>query len=239
MTEFNDGSQYRIVSNPTEHLKHRRMFETRVCSAKNGRDLYIDTAFRRHRSELGPHLEALLLYAFPYQNAGSPEAQARYFIDALGGSLRPNEMVMLDTESGSGLNNPADFMRRWCAVVERTLDTLAWIYVPMDLSRALNRSVTGDRLTKKPRYSGGPGKGKPPTWEYDPRRDAWQYTDKGWFPGCPQSGDCNTIDLTISEMLTRCRRPGGGGAPPRPTLRRGDTGPAVTDLQNRLNAAGV
>jgi GH25 family lysozyme M1 (1,4-beta-N-acetylmuramidase) len=212
VTEFNDGSQYRVVTDPGRYLRERDMFETRVSSAKGGTRLYVDTAFERHRRELGPHLRALLLYHFPYQNAGSPEHQANWFCDVLR-ELRPNEMVMLDTEHASGLRDPADFMRRWCGVVERRLNTLSWVYVPRDLSRPLNRDVTGARLVKAPRYSGHAGKGKPPDWPHD----IWQYTDRGYFPGCPQSGDCNYTPLTVQQMLDRCRR---GSAPVTDDSRR-------------------
>lgn len=228
-TTFNDGSQYRVVTNPDAYLRERDMFETRVSSAKNGRTLYVDTAFQRHRDQLGPRLRALLLYHFPYQNAGPPEHQANWFCDVLG-ALRPNEMVMLDTESASGLRDPADFMRRWCGVVEQRFGTLCWVYVPRDLSGPLNRGVTGERLVKAPRYSGHGGRGTPPNWAHD----VWQFTDRGPFPGCSQSGDVNYTALSVDQMLTRCRRPADPNW--RPTLRKGDRGPHVTELQHLLNA---
>lgn len=197
--EFNDGSQYRIVTDAAAHMREREMYEFRVCSAKNGTTLYVDTAYATHRARLSK-MKALLLYAFPYQNAGTPEHQADYFCDILG-ALGPHEMVMLDTEGASGLVNPADFARRWFAVVEKRLNTLSWIYVPRDLSAVLHRGVTGPRIVKAPRYSGHAGKGTPPDWSHD----VWQYTDRGYFPGCPQSGDVNVTSWTVEQLLQRCK----------------------------------
>lgn len=225
--EFNDGNKWHFVT--AARAYPYPMYEMRTCSASGGR-MYVDPQFASQRAMLQPRVAGYLHYQFPYQNAGSPEQQAHFFCDALG-ALRPGEMVMLDTEAGSGLTDPAGFLRRWCAVVEPRLGTLAWVYVPRDLARALNRDVTGRRIVKAPRYSGHAGKGAPPDWPHD----VWQYTDRGHFPGSPHGpGDCNHTDWTVQQLLARCHD-GPGGMPPRPVLRRGDRGPAVRELQTLLN----
>lgn len=197
--EFNDGSQYRVVSDPARHMREREMFEFRVASARNGR-LYVDTAFRYHREALRG-MSALLLYQFAY-GQWSAEQQADFFCDTVG-RLRPNEMVMLDIEQSSGISNPADFTRRWLARAEGWLGGLAWVYVPQELAAQVTRDVTGPRIVKAPRYSGGAGRGPAPWWPHD----VHQYSDEGYFPGCSSStgGDVNWTAWTVDQMLARCK----------------------------------
>jgi GH25 family lysozyme M1 (1,4-beta-N-acetylmuramidase) len=204
--EFNDGSQYREVSNFAAYMAERDIYCCRAASASGSpRTPYVDTAFARHRAGFA-NIKALCFYQFPYTDAGSPEAQAQFFLDTLGGALRKHEMVMLDPESGGGFTagNVQDFVRRWLAVVEPTLNTKAWIYVPSALSAGLPRSFTGDRLVMAPRYSGDASHGLEPSWPWD----IHQYTDQGYFPGLLAStgvnGDTNHTDLTTDQILARC-----------------------------------
>lgn len=196
--DFNDGSEYRVVTDPAAHLAARDTFCFRVASARNGIP-YLDTAFSWHRRELS-RMPALLMYQFVWADAGTPEEQARYFVDAIG-TLRPNEMVMLDIEAGGSIPDPVDFTRRWLAVVEPALNTRAWIYIPSTLADRLTPAVTGDRLRMAPRYSGTDQRGPAPWWPHD----VHQYTDRGPFPGCPHTGDVSHTDLTAQQLLDRCQ----------------------------------
>lgn len=196
--EFNDASQYCRLTDPKAYKAKRDLFEFRACSARNGR-LYVDYAFEYHRN-LMPDI-ASLMYQFPY-GQWSPEEQAEFFCRTIG-TLRPHEMVMLDIEEESGIANPADFTRRWCKTVESRLSTKAWIYVPAPLAKSLPRSVTGDRIVKAPKYSGGMKRGPAPTWPHD----VHQYSDRGYFPGCPEGmGDVNYTPLSTQDLLIRCRK---------------------------------
>jgi len=182
---------------------------------------------------LQPRVRGYLHYQFPYENAGTPERQADFFCNAIG-ELRPNEMVMLDTEGASGLRDPADFTLRWYSVVEPRLRTLSWSYVPRDLRNSLTRAVTGRRIVKVPYYSGHSGVGTAPSWPYD----VHQYTDRGPFPGSPHGpGDCNVTGWTTEGLLAHCR--GAGTQPQLPTLRENDRDPGsdgpVRRLQRELN----
>lgn len=244
MTIFNDGNRWHYVVDPDEYVRHRDVYEMRTCSADpdSGYEMYVDPQFANQRAELQPRLKAYLHYQFPYQRAGSPEAQAEFFIDALGGSLRDNEMVMLDTESASGLIDPVGFTRQWCSVVENELKTRAWIYVPSALAGQLTRDVTGTRIVKAPRYSGGRDRGSAPWWPFD----VHQFTDRGYFPGCHDVGDVNYTTLSPAQMLLRCSSSGrdlppSSAIPPsaRPVLEYGDTGPWVRTAQELLSRAGV
>ncbi len=193
--DFNDGSQYRVVTDPAAQLAEREVYCFRVASARNGVP-YIDTAFAQHREQLR-EMPALLMYQFVWQDAGTPEAQANLFCDTIG-ELRPNEMVMLDIEVGGKITDPADFARRWLAVVEGRLQTRAWLYIPRALSAALQPLVDG-RIIMAPRYSGSASRGTAPDWPHD----VHQYTDKGYFPGCTQTGDVSFTNLTVAQMLDR------------------------------------
>lgn len=195
--EFNDGSQYRVVSDPAAQLAQRELYCHRVASARDGKK-YVDTTFAQHRQALQA-MKGLLYYQFVWQNAGTPEEQATFFCDAIG-QLADHEMVMLDIEVGGAITDPADFARRWLAVVEPRLRTRAWIYVPQALSKALHPLVDG-RLVMAPRYSGTATRGVKPDWPHD----VHQYTDVGHFPGCKQSGDVSYTELTVQQMLDRCR----------------------------------
>jgi Glycosyl hydrolases family 25 len=197
--EFNDGNEWHYVTDPGAYLRERDMYEMRACSASGGRP-FVDPEFYQQRDAMAG-VRCFMAYQFPYQNAGSPEYQADFFCDTLG-KLRPNEIIMLDTEARGGLSDPAGFLYRWCARAESRLNTLAVIYVPSALAGALTRVVTGPRLVKAPRYSGGPNRGAPPWWPYD----IWQYTDRGWFPGSPHGpGDVNYTDLATEQVLAHCR----------------------------------
>lgn len=227
MTVFNDGNQWHYVTDPDAYVReHPEVYEMRTCSARDGR-MYVDSQFASQRRLMQPRVRGYLHYQFPWQNAGTPEAQAKFFCDVLG-ELRLNEMVMLDTEEGSGLIDPADFVRRWCAVVEPRLRTRAWIYVPSALAGKLTREVTGQRIVKAPRYSGHSGIGAIPHWPHD----VHQYTKAGPFPGSPHGpGDCNVTSWTVDQLLSRCL----SGSPGRRTLSRGDTGKDVREVQEMLN----
>lgn len=211
-TEFNDGNQWHFITDPNAYAQNRLLYEMRVCSGSTG-SMLIDTSWVQQRAAIQPLLDGMLYYQKPY-NKESPEAQANLFCDLLG-RLAPNEMVMLDIEGDINVPDPADFVRRWCAVVEPRLNTLAWIYVPQSLSGALTRAVTGNRIVKAPKYSGTDQRGPAPTWDHD----VHQYSDKGWFPGGNGPGDANFTDLTVPQMLDRCRRtsapPQGVPMPPR------------------------
>lgn len=198
MTEFNDGNQYHFITDPDAYASQRTMYEMRVWSGSTG-SMLEDTKWREQRRLMQPRLDGILWYQKPF-NGMSPEEQANLLCDSLV-KLEPNEMVMLDTEKNanqptSNLGDYADFMRRWCAVVEPRLNTWAWIYVPLNLSQQLNRGVTGNRIVKAPHYSATPN------WPHD----VHQYTDNGYFPGANGNGDCNRTALTVREMLDRCRR---------------------------------
>lgn len=199
--EFNDGSQYRVVTKPIEQVNERDVYCFRAASARGG-SMYVDTAFERHREVLAA-MDALLMYQYVYAEY-SPEAQAEFLLSTVGGVLRVNEMVMLDIEAGSGIADPVNFTHRWLAVVEPVLRCLAWVYVPSAFSNKLTRQVTGDRIVMAPRYSGGPERGLAPWWPHD----VHQYTDRGYFPGCPQTGDVSYTDLTAYQMLARCNPDG-------------------------------
>lgn len=202
--EFNDGSVYRVVTDPSAQLKQRSLFMARAVSARNGA-MYVDTAFARHRADLAG-MTALCWYQFPYINVASPEAAAAYFLQTLGGALRWNEMVMLDPEPGGGFTaaNTRDYVRRWLDVVEPALHTRAWVYVPSTLAEALPPSFTADRIIMAPRYSGTGAHGAEPWWPWD----VHQYTDQGTFPGCLQTGDTSHTSLTAEDLLARCNPTG-------------------------------
>jgi len=210
--EWSDGNQWHYITDPAAYAQARLLYEYRVCSGSTGQML-VDTRWVQQRAAMQPLLDGMLYYQKPY-NKESPEVQANLFCDLLG-HLAPNEMVMLDIEGDINVPDPADFMRRWCAVVELRLNTLAWIYVPQSLSGALTRAVTGNRIVKAPKYSGTDQRGPAPSWPYD----VHQYTDKGAFPGGNGPGDANFTDLTVPQMLDRCRtvsvQPQGVPMPPR------------------------
>lgn len=190
--EFNDGSVYRQVTDPSKQLAQRTVYAHRAASARSGVP-YVDSSFAAHRQALAG-MQALVFYQYVWANAGTPEAQAQFLVDALGGRLAANEMVMLDIETGGGIADPAGFARRWLGVVETQLRTRAWLYVPGGLAEALAPVVAG-RVVMAPRY-GGPV----PTWPHD----VHQYTDAGPFPGCSQPGDTSRTALTAQQMLARC-----------------------------------
>ena len=203
--DFNDGSQYRVVTDPARQLEEREVYCFRAASWSQSRGgLYVDTAFHRHRTDLAA-MPALLMYQFVYAHT-TPEAQADFLVDALGGPLRSNEMVMLDTEAGGGFTNENvwGFARRWLTVVEEALQCRAWVYVPSALAVGLDRTRTGQRLVMAPRYSGGPQRGAAPWWPHD----VHQFTDRGPFPGCPETGDVSFTSLTAQQMLARCNPAG-------------------------------
>jgi len=197
--DWNDGNQYHYITDSAAYERACLMYEYRVLSGSTGQML-TDTRFAQQRAAMQPLLDGMLYYQKPY-NKETPEAQATLFCDLLG-HLAPNEMVMLDIEGDINVPDSADFVRRWCAVVEPRLNTLAWIYVPQSLSGALTRAVTGNRIVKAPKYSGTDQRGPAPSWPHD----VHQYTDKGVFPGGNGPGDANFTDLTVPQMLDRCRR---------------------------------
>lgn len=209
--EFNDGSQYRIVSDPSQQLAQRSLFMGRAASGRNGA-LYVDTAFPRHRDVLAG-MPALCWYQYPWINLGTPEDHATFFCNALGGALRWNEMVMIDPEAGGGFTS-ADvqaWVARWLAVTESVLATKAWMYVPSTLAAGLPRAFTADRIIMAPRYSGTDAHGAEPWWPWD----VHQYTDRGPFPGCAQTGDTSHTTLTAEQLLARCNPSGLGASPCR------------------------
>jgi GH25 family lysozyme M1 (1,4-beta-N-acetylmuramidase) len=208
--EFNDGSQYRVLSNPdAQFTAGREMYAYRASSARNGA-LYVDTAFDHHREITGTGFKATLIYQYAWQ-AFTPEIQANYFASALSFGLQRHEMVCLDLELGGGFTatNVGVFATAWLTAVEALLDCKAWVYVPGALSSALSGSQTAGRIVWAPRYSGGPERGAEPTW----RHDVHQYTNQGFFPGCDQTGDVSYTSLSPEEMLRRCN-PNGFNEPP-------------------------
>jgi hypothetical protein len=190
--EFNDGSSYRVVTDPARHLRERPMFIGRAASARNA-GLYVDTSLAHHRTTLAS-MPLLVWYQYVWSQWG-PETQAQFLIDTLG-YLKPNETVMLDIETAAGIADPADFSRRWLAHIEPRLKCRAWIYVPGALYPAL-APLIGGRVVVMPHYSGVP------TWPHD----VHQYTDRGYFPGCPDQagGDVNRTALTVPQLLARSR----------------------------------
>lgn len=180
------------------------MYAYRAGSARDGA-LYVDSAFDHHRRVTANGFEATLIYQFAWQQF-TPEFQANYFASTLGFGLQQHEMVCLDMETSGGFipSNAATFARAWLAAVEALLQCKAWLYVPSALSTALSASVTQDRIIWAPRYSGTPTRAAEPTWRWN----AHQYTDRGFFPGCAQSGDVSYTDMTTDQMLSRCNPQG-------------------------------
>jgi hypothetical protein len=196
--EFNDGSKYRVLTKPQDQVAAgRTVYSYKACGASpsEGR-LTVDSAFAHHRN-LRNHFKATLLYQFGYIQF-SPEAQAEFFFDTLGGVLYPGEMICIDPEAGGGFTaaNVYDFCRRWLAIIEPSLKTKAWIYTAKDFSKAL-APLTKDRVLWIPRYNP-----EAPTWS---TWDVWQKSDKGPFPGCAEGiGDLNYTSLSAEELLAKC-----------------------------------
>ena len=204
MVEFNDGNYYHFITDPEAYAANRLMYEYRVYSGSKGFMEY-DYLFEQQRALMQPRLDAMLYYQKPI-NTMPAEDQAHMFCDKIK-VLRPNEMIMLDTEKNfndpkSDLGDYEDFANRWWGVAENRLDTLSWVYVPKNISGQLSRRVTGQRIVKAPKYSRMSSRGVAPDWDHD----VHQYTDIGWFPGGNGPGDTNWTDMTVSQMLDRCRR---------------------------------
>lgn len=207
--DFNDGSQYRVVTDPARHIEERELYCFRAASTRDG-TMYVDTAFERHRNDLAS-MRGLVMYQYVYVSA-SPEETADFFLAAIDG-LRENEMVMVDPEVGGGFTNenaPA-WVQQWLDRVEAALDTRAWVYVPSALAAGLDRRFTDRRIVMAPRYSGTELRGDAPSWSWD----VHQYTDRGYFPGCPDpaGGDVSYTNMTVDDMLRRCN-PNGIPVPP-------------------------
>lgn len=200
--EFNDGSKYRVLTNPQAQVQAgRTMYAYKACGA-SGDQQTVDSAFSRHRIARDS-FKATLIYQFVYVRF-SPEASANFFVDTIG-SLCPGEMVALDPEAGGGFTaaNVLDYCRRWLTVVESKLDTKAWIYTAKDFSAALS-VLTKDRVLWIPRYND-----QPPSWS---RWDVWQKSEAGAFPGCAEGiGDLNYTPLSVEELLAKC----GVSTPPK------------------------
>jgi GH25 family lysozyme M1 (1,4-beta-N-acetylmuramidase) len=195
---FNDGSQYRVLTNPDAQLAAgRTLFAYRVASVRNGAP-YVDTEFRTHRARTAHKFRATLLYQYVHA-ALTPESQADFFLNAVGNGLQSPEMVCLDAESAAGFTstNVPIFAQRWLSRVESALNTRAWLYVPGALAAGLV-PLAADRVIWAPHYSAVP------TW----RHDVHQYTDSGPFPGCAQSGDTSRTSLTAEQLLARCNPTG-------------------------------
>jgi GH25 family lysozyme M1 (1,4-beta-N-acetylmuramidase) len=198
--DFNDGNTWHVVTDPAAYMSARSVYMHRAASARDGVP-YVDPTFLDHRTRMA-QLPALVWYQFLYTNAGSPEAQADFFLAAIGDGLYDNEMVMVDPEVGGGFTNlnVVEFTQRWLDRVENALDTRAWVYVPSSLSVGLSRTFTKDRIVMAPRYSGKAERGAAPWWSYD----VHQYTDQGVFPGANGPGDTSFTTLTAEDMLRRC-----------------------------------
>lgn len=196
--EFNDGSKYRVLTKPQEQIAAgRTLYAYKACGAspKEGR-LTVDSAFAHHRS-IRHHFKATLIYQFAYIQF-SPEAQAEFLFDTLGGVLHPGEMIALDPEAGGGFTaaNVYDFCKRWLAIIEPALKTKAWMYTAKDFSAAL-APLTKDRVLWIPRYNP-----EPPTWS---KWDVWQKGEDGYFPGCTEGvGDLNYTPLSVEDLLAKC-----------------------------------
>jgi hypothetical protein len=199
---FNDGNQWHFIVDINAYMRERNFYEMRACSARNnGRDMYVDEKFKQQQKLCRDNGLAALWYQFPYQNAGTPEQQADFFLNAVG-NLLPNERVMLDTEGGSGLASPTEFALRWFAVVEKEFNTIGWIYVPQSLSSALSPAKIGNRITKAPRYASGDPYdkwGPTPTWAHD----IHQYSQNAYFPGANGPGDSNFSKWSLEVLLAR------------------------------------
>jgi GH25 family lysozyme M1 (1,4-beta-N-acetylmuramidase) len=196
--ETNDGSQYRVVTDPAAYMAARPMYVFRAASARNGA-MYIDTAFDRHRTGLAA-MPLLVMYQYVYPQ-WSAEQQADFFCNAIG-EARGNETAMLDIETAAAIPDPAGFARVWLARVEERLGCRSWIYIPGPLAGPLV-PVAGGRVIMAPRYSGTAQRGAAPTWQHD----VHQYTDRGYFPGCPDpaGGDTSYTALTLADLIARSR----------------------------------
>jgi GH25 family lysozyme M1 (1,4-beta-N-acetylmuramidase) len=159
----------------------------------------VDEAFDHHR-RVSDVFRATCIYQYVWPHF-TPEAQADFLVDTvLSCGLQQHEMVCLDIETEAKIPDPLGFAMRWLNEVEERLDTRAWVYVPGPLSKHFHRSITDDRIIMAPKYSGTPMMGARPTWPHD----IHQYTDRGFFPGCTQSGDLSHTEMTIGQLLARC-----------------------------------
>src|SRR4051794_11340407 len=123
--EFNDGSAYRVVTDPAAYMAARPMYVFRAASARNGA-MYVDTAFATHRAGLAA-MPLLVMYQYVYPQ-WTAEQQADFFCDAIG-EARRNETAMLDIETEAKIADPASFARAWLARVEARLGCQSWIYI--------------------------------------------------------------------------------------------------------------
>lgn len=227
-----DVSRWQGTINWDEFKKHISGVVIKAGGADGG--LYTDGMFVRNRNEA--RRVGLPRWFYWYKGgAGSPEEQARYFVNIIGG-LQAGEGLVLDDENEPSIN--VDFVCRFTDEVKRLTKLNNVLYSNQarftgNLQPIKDRNV-GAWSAKYGTNSGNP-EGSPATAGILPVI-MWQYTSMARVPGV----SANTVDMNIFygdvAAFLKYGAPGAVPAPSQPapvtptpvgngtyTVQKGDT----------------
>lgn len=238
-----DVSRWQGVINWDEFKKHISAVVIKAGGSDGG--LYTDGQLARNRDE-SRRVGVPRMFYWYKGGVGTPEQQAQYFINCIGG-LQPGEGLVLDDENESSIN--VDFCARFADEVKRLTGLTVVLY-------SNQARFTGNLQPIKDRNIGawsakyGSNSGNP---EGSPGSAGilsvimWQYTSMARIPGVT----ANTVDMNIfygtTEQFVKYGAPGAIPAPsPNPpatpntgsgtyVVQKGDT---LSSIASKLSYPG-
>lgn len=238
-----DVSRWQGAINWDEFKKHISGVVIKAGGADGG--LYTDGQLARNRNE-ARRVGVPRWYYWYKGGAGTPEQQAQYFVNSIGG-LQPGEGLVLDDENEAAVN--VDFVCRFADEVKRLTGLTVVLY-------SNQARFTGNLQPIKDRNIGawsakyGTNSGNP---EGNPATAGilsvimWQYTSMARVPGVT----VNTVDMNIfygtTEQFVKYGAPGAVPAPnptPTPTPNTGNgtyvvqKGDTLSGIASKLSYPG-
>lgn len=164
-----------------------------ICKATEGTSFTAKT-FARNWATLGALNVVRGAYHFARPGRSSPEAQADYFLRALGDSWKPGDLLVLDLEDGAW--NLDVFALKFLDRVEQRTGLLPWFY---SYAPFIKVHITDPRLSRYPLWLAAYTSRVPAAPAPWARWYLWQRTDKASIPGikgaCDESvGDPGAIN---------------------------------------------
>lgn len=157
----------------------------------------VDQTFAANWAAMGRAGLVRIGYHFARPEQSNPVDQASHFLGALGGTLQPGDICVLDLEqTGLGPAATTAWASTWLSTVQARTGRTPLLYCGPGFIRS--HLANPGQLTSWPLWLAQYGP-RANVWPW-PTYTIWQYSQTGRVPGVPTACDLNRTNLTAGQL---------------------------------------